>query len=104
MTRSIHFGFTYTSNRTSTLEDINNRVSKEDTTRVLRYNIVPSVTINTSCIQHRLELRVMMKQLAVPKLSQSTPHVVGTVSLLFPHVVMTHGLMYCEHELLVYIA
>ena len=46
MARSIHFGFIYTSDGTSTLEDMNNRVSKEDTTRVLRYNIVSSIYLN----------------------------------------------------------
>ena len=46
MARSIHFGFTYTSDGTSTLEDMNNRVSKEDTARILRYNIVPSIHLN----------------------------------------------------------
>ena len=46
MARSIHFGFIYTNNRTSTLEDMNNMVSKEDTARVLRYNIVSSIYLN----------------------------------------------------------
>ena len=35
-------------------------------------------------------------QLAVPKLSQSAPYVVGIISLFSPHDTMTYRLMYGE--------
>ena len=52
------------------------------------------VTTTILYIQHSLELRTMTKQSAVPKLSQSAPHIVGIISLLFSYDSITHRLMY----------
>ena len=59
------------------------------------------------CFLDRLGQRVMMTWLAVPQVSQSVPHVVGTISLLIPHGLWLVCFMYYEcfpHGTLIYIA
>jgi len=43
--------------------------------------------INALWIQHELGSRAIMVSLAMPKLSQSAPYVVGIDALLFSHVI-----------------